>query len=1070
MRKLKSCSFYFLTNSLIRKFIFVLFISAIFNGGFFVSSAFAEEETTEDNFTLITDDIMEDTIWTKEGSPYVISNSIMVGSEATLTIEPGVVIKFDADDGDASIYISGKMIANGTVEEPVYFTSIYDDIGGSTDEDYEDCYYEDYDEELNGIGEEICEIIDWYEPSVGDWRGLYFLNSINSDLKNVFFKYMGNEIYLESSSVNFLNLNISDSDSGIVGGKGNNIKILGGEFNNLDEAFVVYDDSFLEVEDISIKNTNNGFTAYISHNYKKIHSELTSFNNSILEIRNLDIECKKDGIVIFNNYSLDIKDSDIRCSSDGIVLFNEVKAIIDNVKISGSQNSGIIGFNNTKPNTLKVINSEITGNNYGFVVFDTDYFSAHRNSIHDNFSKGVDVFSVPSNLDFTNNWWGDVTGPKHKSNTGGLGNSISNNILFSPWLLYDPLLPRKDPVILIPGITGSYLHKDYGDKEEIWPNVLRLLSPTSITDEFLNDLALNLDGTQKTELPIITGDIIRGIASVHVFDYLIDKLKEDGYVEGVDLFVFPYDWRLSTESTAILLNEKINTILLNQEFNKVDIIAHSMGGLVAKKYIANNSEEKIDQLIFLGTPQLGSPKAFKVLMFGDDMSYQFLLFLGLKPSRAKYISQNMPSVYELLPSQKYVDLNGNYIERLFNKLIHIDLNYEGVKDLMIEKGRNPLMFPFAESLHDSIDNLDLSSIDSYNFIGCNSPTIGQIKFEEETSWLGKILGDKEDFKIGYTDGDETVPLVSARESIGTERFYVHEVSHGSLPASESVMKGILSILNDEAIIFDDVLKDDDTYCGIKGDVVSTHSPVQIHVYDEDGNHTGPNENGDIEYGVLGVAYDVFDDVNYVFLPDGKNYKIITKATDIGGFNLKIEEQEDEIISKIHNWTLVPLSSIETTGEIWIGPDYKALEYELKIDSEGDGVFENNYKEGFDGTSLAEQTTTSRRSSGSYLKPKPYLQAFSEIIEPIEQNKNPMIVQFQDNKKINANKEEIVLQEEAIKQQELSNQEEQQVGDERDNDLLASAGNSSFKNKNLLWIGAILLGLIFGVLAKRFKKL
>ena len=67
--------------------------------------------------------------------------------------------------------------------------------------------------------------------------------------------------------------------------------------------------------------------------------------------------------------------------------------------------------------------------------------------------------------------------------------------MYNPFLSFDPTDKNiRNPVILIPGITGSYLVKDYGDKGEIWPNTLRLMSPTSITDEFLNDLILNEDG------------------------------------------------------------------------------------------------------------------------------------------------------------------------------------------------------------------------------------------------------------------------------------------------------------------------------------------------------------------------------------------------------------------------------------------------------------------------------------------------------------------------------------------------------------------------------------------------
>jgi dynein heavy chain len=37
------------------------------------------------------------------------------------------------------------------------------------------------------------------------------------------------------------------------------------------------------------------------------------------------------------------------------------------------------------------------------------------------------------------------------------------------------ILEVRHPVILIPGITGTYLYKNYDDKGEIWPNLLKIL-------------------------------------------------------------------------------------------------------------------------------------------------------------------------------------------------------------------------------------------------------------------------------------------------------------------------------------------------------------------------------------------------------------------------------------------------------------------------------------------------------------------------------------------------------------------------------------------------------------------
>src|SRR5680860_1913656 len=55
--------------------------------------------------------------------------------------------------------------------------------------------------------------------------------------------------------------------------------------------------------------------------------------------------------------------------------------------------------------------------------------------------------------------------------------------------------------------------------------------------------------------------------------------------------------------TAGLLKEKINLVKQITGRDKVDIIAHSMGGLVSRSYIeGDNYQNDIDQVIFLGTP------------------------------------------------------------------------------------------------------------------------------------------------------------------------------------------------------------------------------------------------------------------------------------------------------------------------------------------------------------------------------------------------------------------------------------------------------------------------------------
>ena len=120
------------------------------------------------------------------------------------------------------------------------------------------------------------------------------------------------------------------------------------------------------------------------------------------------------------------------------------------------------------------------------------------------------------------------------------------------------------------------------------------------------------------------------------------------------------------------LKDKIEAVKTQTGAQKVDIIAHSMGGLIVKRYLTKYGPDSVDQFIDIATPHLGAPKAFKILMYGDDT------ITGVNQNTIKNISQNMPAVYQLLPSQAYFDVNNpgyrSYIADIY------DLDNNNIKD------------------------------------------------------------------------------------------------------------------------------------------------------------------------------------------------------------------------------------------------------------------------------------------------------------------------------------------------------------------------------------------------------
>lgn len=70
--------------------------------------------------TLVGSDIISNTVWTVSGSPYVIQDNIFIASAASLTVEPGVRVEFS---GNYRLHVNGRLVARGTPEQPIVFTS-----------------------------------------------------------------------------------------------------------------------------------------------------------------------------------------------------------------------------------------------------------------------------------------------------------------------------------------------------------------------------------------------------------------------------------------------------------------------------------------------------------------------------------------------------------------------------------------------------------------------------------------------------------------------------------------------------------------------------------------------------------------------------------------------------------------------------------------------------------------------------------------------------------------------------------------------------------------------------------
>jgi RHS repeat-associated protein len=99
-----------------------------------VALALAYAEPGRATTHLSTQTLNASTTWTSAGSPYVLDGNVTVAAAVTLTINPGVIVKFNG--GTRELTVNGTLNAVGSSGSLIYFTSLQDDsIGGDTGAD-----------------------------------------------------------------------------------------------------------------------------------------------------------------------------------------------------------------------------------------------------------------------------------------------------------------------------------------------------------------------------------------------------------------------------------------------------------------------------------------------------------------------------------------------------------------------------------------------------------------------------------------------------------------------------------------------------------------------------------------------------------------------------------------------------------------------------------------------------------------------------------------------------------------------------------------------------------------------
>lgn len=219
-----------------------------------------------------------------------------------------------------------------------------------------------------------------------------------------------------------------------------------------------------------------------------------------------------------------------------------------------------------------------------------------------------------------------------------------------------------DAIMVVPGIMGSELRDSEG--RVVWganPSVLSnawlkgSMFGLQVTPDELEQ-GSRLTATRLLQAPA-WAPFLHGLLP---YSRLVNKLKGLCGNDARAVRSFPYDWRMAIDThTADLLDachhhltvwKKVvrNEGLGDPSRVRLVIVAHSMGGLLARLALADSSlAAEVRLLITLGTPYFGSINALEMLATGNGD-------LPVPEEAALRLARTCPGVYDLLPRYKCV--------------------------------------------------------------------------------------------------------------------------------------------------------------------------------------------------------------------------------------------------------------------------------------------------------------------------------------------------------------------------------------------------------------------------------
>lgn len=209
------------------------------------------------------------------------------------------------------------------------------------------------------------------------------------------------------------------------------------------------------------------------------------------------------------------------------------------------------------------------------------------------------------------------------------------------------------PVIFLPGIMGSTLRDEYPvSPEGVWSVAKAALKSYERITLHPDDLRFEVSEPSR---------VVKDQVFALFYNEIVEELRYNlspSPDEPVPVFPFAYDWRQPLAATekqlAAFVTEVVARTCLLRHYHadgytadtgKVNLVGHSMGGLVIAGYVKTQGLARVDKVVTLASPFRGSIESIAKTTVGSSGFSS-----GSGGSREREAARVTPALYHLLPS------------------------------------------------------------------------------------------------------------------------------------------------------------------------------------------------------------------------------------------------------------------------------------------------------------------------------------------------------------------------------------------------------------------------------------